>query len=162
MFHGFVSTLTLLAMLLHAAFGCCWHHTHAACHAEGTQCAAVQTSANDTHEHHACSHSHGTGHSHHSESEDSGRAAGASSSTHEDHQPEHGGCDEDICKYVASSVFKVPTPADGCWVFEGLPTVDALTSRLVAGLRCDRWGSDSLLVYAAGPRVRDLTQTWLL
>ncbi|WP_166820049.1 hypothetical protein [Thalassoroseus pseudoceratinae] len=165
MLHGLVSILTLLAMLLHAAFGCCWHHTHAGCQTEGMKCVADQESANDAHEHHVCSNSRDKGHGQHSETEESGRAVGASSVTsHEqdDRHHEHGGCDEDSCKYVASNVFKVPTPADGCWIFEGFSTADVLTSRLVVGLRCDRWWSNSLLVYEAGPSVRDLTQTWLL
>jgi hypothetical protein len=158
MFRSLVSLMTLLAMLLHAWMGCCWHHAHA--------------HPGDCPEHpgllETVSHSHGSVCPHHGDHQhlQNGKEQGEIPQTQsqEPNSPRHNhhDCDEGTCQYLAGNILKVPAPADGQGSLDWLPALSSPLAQRIAGLHGACWRADAKVSSAAKPHVRALTQVWLL
>ncbi|MCA9072299.1 MAG: hypothetical protein KDA84_25405 [Planctomycetaceae bacterium] len=156
MFRSFVSLLTLLAMVLHASLGCCWHHAHA----QGTGCCQHEGEVQTVTESPACTCSHST--AHHQTTKSTGTVDQADSSPGNHHDHHHGNCDQGTCKYLPANSLEIPTPSDDPLCLNWLPALDSLSLQSVAGIHGNRWWADTFLAQTASPCVRDLTQVWLL
>lgn len=115
---GLTTAATLAVMLLHAAFGCCWHHEHGRCAA--TEAGDDHTAASCDHDHEGHEHDRGEGHSPHfhlgGEAPEGGH--------------DHGDCASDMCRFVSSAPMDLPL-AEVSWV--GVSGTEAgLASLLVA------------------------------
>jgi hypothetical protein len=138
----FTTALTLLAALLHGAFGCCWHHGHTG---SSDDCRAASVAIEESsHRAHCDSHRH----------------ADASTTNREsspdDSDNDHEGCDESRCVYLTSKTWTCTTP--------DLVTLAAATTAITPVTRdfhaVDRLDSppDPIVPH----RHRALLQVWLI
>ncbi|MEW4527980.1 hypothetical protein [Maioricimonas sp. JC845] len=107
MIHSFAHVMTLLAVTVHAVFGCCWHHGHASecCGGAGTGTATVLAGPGCDHDHddepdslaHDC-HRHAHPCSEHGDGSDEPREH-----EHHDHEP----CEESSCSYSLTVAPKI-------------------------------------------------------
>jgi len=150
MFHGIITFLTTLAVMLHALLGCCAHHAHA-CDGHQHDVGIVADEAEHGHSHHDHSHHHST--------------ADDCSDDDEDRDEHHGDdepCDEADCSFVSiersddanvilSLTLSLPVHGD---------TADATTLR---DSLSRRFGTKTPPGHLLSPEsLRAQTQVWLL
>jgi hypothetical protein len=157
MFRYFVTFMTLIAMLLHAGFGCCWHHAHAD---HEVSLASAGQSEQVSPSNAGCCHHCGHRHSSSTADEDSDPQGPVSGS--EDQPSHHDDCSGATCQYLLADVLKAPSPAEGHATLDGLFLEPLQIGPKVAGQSGDCWKADAALSEAQRPKLRAVTQVWLI
>lgn len=126
MMTGLTTSAMLAVMVLHAAFGCCWHHDHGSC--AGSKAGEASSTA-------TCCHDHG-----HHQHEQSGEPAPHAPTGGEtpDGEHDHGDCTSDLCRFVSSLLVEVPV-AQIEW--SGVVASDASSASLLAAAVLDARGA---------------------
>lgn len=88
----FVALVTLLPMLVHSIFGCCWHHAH-----------CEQMEASPTANSHNEAHSHQCGHHHYSENVNTEGRTSQVPAPFEQHEP----CEDGRCVFLTASSLRI-------------------------------------------------------
>lgn len=158
MFRFCITLATLLAMLLHAGIGCCWHHAHPD-HAVCMEQASGRETVSDT-QASACCHHKCHRHSH-AGTEGIDGSEGPSPKP-DRHQPAHEDCSDETCQYLLADILKAPAPAEGSSVLDAPAALSSQVALRMVGLHGDRWRADATLSHAKRPHARELTQVWLL
>jgi hypothetical protein len=149
---GLTTAAMLAVMLLHAVFGCCWHHTHASCAAPEVAGRGMPAEAGCRHD--RCpGHHHGhDGHGHENDRHD-GEPAG-----HDEDQAPAGGphdcCGED-CLFLTASKTVPPTDVAGS---RHVTELNRETPVAAAFLELQSLARSGDPPADAGPALRRLTQ----
>lgn len=181
MFNSFISTLTMITMLLHAVFGCCTHHAHA-CedgHADGSCRGPVVESAQETHHHgnHAgCDRPDDAADiGHHSAAKHSAACSGhqpvqqdtvALNDVRGPLKPEHSdapcrrSCEGHDCSFTLASSVKAPSPDNVPLCFPEPASRIAEAHRCANGLLVAIDSGPPVTEF--GPGCRPMTQVWRL
>jgi len=145
-----ISLLTLTAFLVHAVWGCCAHHVHAA-----------ELPLNDTAEyaHAAATANHDDEHSHSSHGATHAQPSVADEKPCQNHEhPHQPSCDDGHCSFAVASKVKLPTTSIVATI-EMIVPVDSSLSVVQAASQA---ALDSPFGARSPDRARQLLQTWLL
>lgn len=152
--------VTVLTMLAHSVWGCCWHHAHDGQHADAC---AVAHSEEQHASHHSADASYaahrGCGHPHHGAVQPSVETDLAGSHDPQDPEGPHRiPCHESRCTYMTSS----PVTIAGLWAAMAAvwPVMPELPTQVTA--QAFDSAADEARPPLSAQEMRALTQTWLL
>ena len=142
---------TLLPMLFHSVFGCCWHHAHSGCHSHFGATSIVDARPTEIHQH-TCGHHQQT-----TDTSSSGLNGAPSCRLPQPILPSHQ-CDEEHCVYVVEKAHVFAVFQLSGWTSPGLNLAicpECLSDRIVGQISCVRDKK-------AGAELRALVQVWLV